>query len=293
MSEPHSSSNGNSSASAPAENPDGSGMSRQSDQQRDPEHDRGSVARTIFVLIMLLLILLLIAAATGRAGIIRFANAQNANLGSQINSGLQTSSDIAAPGSLPIQQFEVGATFRAYYDEKGGLAMFGLPISPEMVQNGRTLQWFERARLERWPEYDGTSYGIQSGRVGTEFVHERNFPDQTFFVSQPGMRFFPETSHSARDRFLQIWEQNDGLRMFGLPISEQVQEQLSDGQLHTVQYFERARIEYHPEYAGTPNEMMLGLLGTGLYPTGDKPYSTNSRMGINVASNTPTPVPLP
>jgi len=29
-----------------------------------------------------------------------------------------------------------------------------------------------------------------------------------------------------------------------------------------VQYFERARFEYHPENAGTPYVVLLGLLGT-------------------------------
>ncbi len=29
----------------------------------------------------------------------------------------------------------------------------------------------------------------------------------------------------------------------------------------TVQYFERARFEHHPEYRGTPAEVLLGLLG--------------------------------
>ena len=28
-----------------------------------------------------------------------------------------------------------------------------------------------------------------------------------------------------------------------------------------MQYFQRARLEYHPEAAGTPNEVQLGLLG--------------------------------
>jgi hypothetical protein len=28
-----------------------------------------------------------------------------------------------------------------------------------------------------------------------------------------------------------------------------------------VQYFERNRFEWHPEYAGTPSEVLLGLLG--------------------------------
>jgi hypothetical protein len=31
-----------------------------------------------------------------------------------------------------------------------------------------------------------------------------------------------------------------------------------------VQYFQRARFEYHPEHAGTPYEVQLGLLGDQL-----------------------------
>ena len=35
----------------------------------------------------------------------------------------------------------------------------------------------------------------------------------------------------------------------------------ADGKTYTVQYFERARFEYHPEHKGTPFEVQLGLLG--------------------------------
>jgi hypothetical protein len=30
----------------------------------------------------------------------------------------------------------------------------------------------------------------------------------------------------------------------------------------TIQYFERARFEYHPENTGTPYDVLLGLLGS-------------------------------
>jgi hypothetical protein len=35
----------------------------------------------------------------------------------------------------------------------------------------------------------------------------------------------------------------------------------ANGKLYTVQYFERNRIEYHPENQGTKYEFQLGLLG--------------------------------
>lgn len=51
--------------------------------------------------------------------------------------------------------------------------------------------------------------------------------------------------------------------MFGYPISEELDEGNGDGsgRAYTVQYFQRARFEYHPELAGTPYEVQLGLLG--------------------------------
>ena len=35
----------------------------------------------------------------------------------------------------------------------------------------------------------------------------------------------------------------------------------ADGKTYIVQYFERNRFEYHPEFAGTPDAVLLGLLG--------------------------------
>src|SRR5207253_4450759 len=51
----------------------------------------------------------------------------------------------------------------------------------------------------------------------------------------------------------------------------------TSGRSYLVQYFERSRFEYHPENAGTPYEVLLGLLGTQLsqkrgYPYGWYPF---------------------
>jgi len=50
----------------------------------------------------------------------------------------------------------------------------------------------------------------------------------------------------------------------------------SDGKVYLTQYFERNRFEYHPEYAGTPYEVELGLLGSDQTATrraaGDLPF---------------------
>ena len=54
--------------------------------------------------------------------------------------------------------------------------------------------------------------------------------------------------------------------VFGYPLSEAFKEKNpADGKTYLVQYFERNRLEYHPEYAGTESEILLGLLGVQRY----------------------------
>ena len=45
-----------------------------------------------------------------------------------------------------------------------------------------------------------------------------------------------------------------------------------DHKEYTVQYFERSRMELHPENAGTPYEVLLGMLGTQLAQKKGYPY---------------------
>lgn len=83
-------------------------------------------------------------------------------------------------------------------------------------------------------------------------------------AANPGAsRYFKETGHTLSGPFLKFWENNGGLRLFGLPWTEPFEElNPNDGKRYVVQYFERERLEYHPELAGTPYEVQLGLLGT-------------------------------
>src|ERR671922_1884937 len=71
--------------------------------------------------------------------------------------------------------------------------------------------------------------------------------------------YFVETGHNVRGGFLAYFNRAGGLDQFGFPRTEEFVE---DGL--TVQYFQRARFEFHPEHAGTPYEVELGLLGDQL-----------------------------
>jgi hypothetical protein len=73
-------------------------------------------------------------------------------------------------------------------------------------------------------------------------------------------RFFPETRHSVCHAFLDFWQTNGGMEVFGLPLTEERTEVI-EGRALTVQYFERARFEFHPELIGTGDEVLLSDLG--------------------------------
>jgi mono/diheme cytochrome c family protein len=75
--------------------------------------------------------------------------------------------------------------------------------------------------------------------------------------------FFDATGHTLTGGFKRYWEANGGLAQFGYPLTEEyVGFSETDGKPYTMQLFERARFEYHPEHQGTPNEVQQGLLGS-------------------------------
>jgi hypothetical protein len=160
--------------------------------------------------------------------------------------------------------------FRAYWEANGGLAIFGYPISEEYRERNATdgqvytVQYFERNRFEYHPEFAGTRYEVLLGLLGSDLTAARRGegPFQPIAVAPPGRDLFRETGHSLGGAFRAYWQANGGLAVFGYPISEEFAEyNPADGKIYTVQYFERNRFEYHPEFAGTRYEVLLGLLG--------------------------------
>ncbi|HEU5087669.1 MAG TPA: hypothetical protein VFT99_09495, partial [Roseiflexaceae bacterium] len=103
-------------------------------------------------------------------------------------------------------------------------------------------------------------YGSQGGSVPTPPAG--NPAARVPNPQQPGVLYFEQTGHSLRGAFDAYWRTYGGLAQFGYPITEEFRERNpDDGREYVVQYFERARFEYHPELAGTRYEVLLGLLG--------------------------------
>ncbi|HYO49307.1 MAG TPA: hypothetical protein VEW94_05600 [Chloroflexia bacterium] len=159
--------------------------------------------------------------------------------------------------------------FAQYWEKNGGLEQFGFPITPEIFEKlgdrVYTVQYTQRARFEFHPENQPPN-DVQLGLLGNTLVEGR-LDEGPFTPRQairaPNYQWFPETKHNVGPPFIQFWNDNGGLPVYGLPRSEAFEERnAADGKTYRVQYFERNRLEYHPENIGTRYEMLLGLLGT-------------------------------
>ena len=158
--------------------------------------------------------------------------------------------------------------FASYWRSHGGLDSLGYPVTPEVQENigGKqyTVQYTQRARLEYHPENSAPN-NVLLGLLGNSLAEPRveEPPFQPAAQSaQAGYAYFAPTRHNVGPPFLAYWNANGGLPVLGLPRSEAFTEvSRTDGKTYMVQYFERNRVEYHPENRGTRYEFLLGLLG--------------------------------
>jgi N-acetylneuraminic acid mutarotase len=145
-----------------------------------------------------------------------------------------------------------------------------------------TVQYFERAVFEMHPAnqrpYDVllTLLGVYeyNRRYGRSIVAGQR-------ASTDNPLRFPETGKTIGGAFRDYWERNGGLAQQGFPITDEFRERsATDGKEYTVQYFERAVFELHPENQ-PPFNVLLSLLGKFRY---DQKYN---------AQGTPRPAVTP
>lgn len=154
------------------------------------------------------------------------------------------------------------------------LFVYGLPISQPFIEESIStpgeyyrVQYFERAILEENPDLAGTGYYVQGRLLGAAMVVMRRVEPAFIAVTDPGDGTFDRVSgHTLRNSpapFRDFYANNGGLRVYGRPLSEQTQEvNQADGKTYWVQYFERQRLEWHPDEPNPRFRIMLGLLGS-------------------------------
>ncbi|MFQ6101071.1 MAG: LGFP repeat-containing protein [Anaerolineae bacterium] len=148
--------------------------------------------------------------------------------------------------------------FLEFFETRGELEIFGYPLTEAFDDPARGLrvQYFQRARME-WHPYNPEPYRVQLGLLVDELGHRfpRASPEQIPIFNNSLYHYFPETGHVVSYAFLGYFRERGGLDIFGYPRSEFM---LENG--YIVQYFQRARMEWHPEEpAGS--QMRLTNLG--------------------------------
>ncbi len=126
------------------------------------------------------------------------------------------------------------------------------------------VQYFERAVFEYHPELTGSNNVLLS-LLGT-FRYNSRYPSGVSgqMVDKSGT-YFPQTGHYVGGTFLKYWQAHGGLAQQGYPISDEFTEVSPlNGKSYTVQYFERAVFESHPENQA-PYDVLLSQLGTFQY----------------------------
>jgi hypothetical protein len=183
--------------------------------------------------------------------------------------------DYRGPIYFPQTGYELALPFSPYWERSGGIPVFGYPISPQLFEVGYRVQYVERQRLEHHPE-NSEPYTILLGLLGIEIAQRGGLLNTPPFQYQqphgnPNCEYFPQTGHHLCFGFRSYWHSHgldfgdpgysfrESLMLFGYPISEEF---VVNGR--TVQYFERARFEWHPENS-PPWDILLGRLGDDVY----------------------------
>ena len=174
--------------------------------------------------------------------------------------------------TFPETGKSISGRFLQYWEAHGGLAQQGFPISDEIQERSEidgktyTVQYFERAVFELHPENQAPNDVLLS-LLGA-LRYKSKYPDGVTLATPnttPGSVLFPETGKRLGGTFLAYWQAHGSLAQQGYPISDEFREQSEvDGKSYTVQYFERAVFELHPENAA-PNDVLLSLLGSLRY----------------------------
>jgi hypothetical protein len=179
----------------------------------------------------------------------------------------------------------IGGRFAQYWQQNGGLPVFGYPLIDELTEQGRTVQYFERQRFELHSE-NAAPYDLLLGLLGEEVLQQQGIDWHTQPVS-PGpvasCLWFQQTQHNVCDQapnsgFKQYWTTHglefdgragksygESLALFGVPVTEPFQQTIN-GEIFQVQWFERARFEWHPGNVD-PYRVLLGRLGAEVQST--------------------------
>ena len=177
-----------------------------------------------------------------------------------------------------------GEFLSAYENSDDPALLLGLPITDEFTnpKTGQKRQYFQKALLVLNPNTP-TGPRIQPVLLGKLLYEPGKAP--AYSSSASACREFPDTGYQYRVcyAFLDFFEAHGGVAQFGYPISNF---EIKDGWL--VQYFQKARFEWHPELEAGQH-ILLGNLGVEYFrKAGEDPKwlapNVNDNLPVSILS---------
>jgi hypothetical protein len=160
--------------------------------------------------------------------------------------------------------------FWMFYQSVSDAALvFGAPITEQFLAadgSGKTIQYFERARFELDPSKPA-GQRVQTTALGT-LLYKPGL-SAVNLTTAGACRVFSNGYGVCYD-FLTFFDKHGGATRFGNPIS--AFEFQPDGRI--IQYFEKARFEYHPEL-GAGNTIRMADLGRLYFAANEDPARLN------------------
>ncbi|MEA3308335.1 MAG: hypothetical protein U9Q70_02325 [Chloroflexota bacterium] len=157
---------------------------------------------------------------------------------------------VAQEGTEPFKRYEetgcaVQGSFLEFFESRGGLEIFGYPLTEPFWQGGIRVQYFQKARFESHPDHPPL-YQVQLGLLADELNYRnparpRQQPDSST------RHYFPETGHTVSLAFLRFFKEHGGIDIFGYPLTEMYYE---EGRI--VQYFQRMKLAWYPTDSKSP-----------------------------------------
>jgi hypothetical protein len=169
--------------------------------------------------------------------------------------------------------------FLAFFNAQGGVAVLGYPITQEISEYGRRVQYFQRGRLDYAPELSpDPDQPVQLAPLGELMAPAQaraRIPESSKpAANDPHRRYFAETGHIVAEGFLTFFEANGAVARFGYPVTEYFSQ---DGR--NVQYFQFALMEWD---ANGPS-IVLHDLGQLWYDRFGKGLQADPALGQNLA----------
>jgi hypothetical protein len=172
--------------------------------------------------------------------------------------------------AVPHATHRVAAPFIPEYRNLG-IGLLGLPITDPIIDGGTMVQYFEHMRLQLngrkviISELGSLVSGLEGAFddsnlcLGCVGAVPNSLRAHVFKASTNGKFDYPISGD-----FLRFWRAHGGQAVFGAPIGPSFKAANGDGSKrhYTMQYFENARLELHPENRDPAYRVELGLLGT-------------------------------